>query len=108
MRRLLLRLESVQDLDIREALRRLFEELFLNVFLGFRGRHIVITMEPGTYTIPHRLGFSPKDIIQTSARNGTCSFDYDSIDETDLVFTLTGTAGEDTVVRAFIGTYRED
>lgn len=54
--------------------------------------------------IPHRLGFAPKDVVQTSLLGvGTLTWNYDKFDETNIVVTTTGAC----VVRAYIGTETE-
>lgn len=95
--------------DIEDVvLQRLFD-LLNNHFLvnhqldGFKHFELAFT-SAGTSTIPHNLGFQPKDVIQTSLTgSGALTWNYDLFDRTNISVTVTGPC----VVRAFIGAYQE-
>ena len=113
MRRVELALHKIEDEAVRESLEILSEEVVDSPFSGFRGKHFTISKKAGTHTFPHRLGYRPKDVIQTSLRvpigTATWVWNYDDFTDTDLSFTVTtSTAGENATVRAYIGTHREE
>lgn len=65
---------------------------------------IDITAAVSNYKYPHNLGFSPKDIIQTSLTgSGSITFNYTSFDKTYLDITTTDACK----VRFYAGTHRE-
>jgi hypothetical protein len=54
------------------------------------------------YRYPHKLGFVPEDVIQTSLRGaGAVTWNYDQFNRDYLDVTTTGAC----VVRAFVGLY---
>lgn len=58
---------------------------------------------PLTTTFTHRLGFRPKDIIQTSVIGGTLTWNYSAFTEA----TISVTVSAQTTVRFFLGRYEE-
>ena len=71
----------------------------------FKFFEITFTQAETNYKFPHKLGFQPKDVIQTSLTGaGSLTWNYDSFDSTNLNITTTDAC----VVRAFIGRYAEN
>jgi hypothetical protein len=75
----------------------------------FRHFTQTFTQNGANIKIPHGLGFTPKDVLQTSLiGSGTLSWNYSLFDQTNLDVTITGATETDPViVRAFIGTHTE-
>lgn len=69
---------------------------------GFTFYEIIFTQAETNKRIPHRLGFLPKDVIQTSVLgNQVVIWNYDLFDATYLDVTTSGAC----TVRAFIGSH---
>jgi hypothetical protein len=98
---------SISDVYIR----RNFEKIlaFFNAespLDGFRPLALSFTA-PGTYLLKHGLGFTPKDVIQTSLIGaGTVVFNYSQFTATELSVTVGGavTATSPTNARILVGT----
>lgn len=113
MRRVELALSRIADPAVRESFEILADEVVDSPFSGFRGKHFEISRVAGTYRYPHRLGYRPKDVIQThlTVRTGTCTWvwNYDDFDSEHVYFTVTSSVASELVtVRAFIGSHREE
>lgn len=96
----------VEDATLRDIL-QLVDENFQEDAVGkadFAFFEISVVGAVTNKKVPHRLGFRPKDVIQTSKTGaGSLTWNYDQFDVTNLDITTTGTC----VVRAFIGRYSE-
>lgn len=72
---------------------------------SFRHFQLTFTRAETDLLIPHRLGFQPKDIIQTSLTGaGTVTFNYNKFDADNIAITTTGAC----VVRFFAGRYESE
>ena len=58
---------------------------------------------PATMSVPHKLSFVPRDLIQTSVIGGPVTWSYDQFTPLSVVVTISAKA----VVRCFLGTYSE-
>ncbi len=96
-----LRLEDL-PLVIRENFLKIQQFLRDNQNLGnFTHFEFTFTKAVTALKIPHRLGFQPKDILQTSLTgSGAITWLYAQFDVNFIVVTTTGPC----VVRAYIGT----
>lgn len=66
---------------------------------------ITISKAVTNYKFLHNLGFTPKDVIQTSLTGaGSLTWNFSKFDKNYLDITTTGAC----VVRAFVGLYKED
>ncbi len=103
MRDVKLNLRSVDDVLSRDNF-ELIKDYLVNLPLAyFKGKHMSISVSSaGTRTVPHNLGFIPEDVITTYDTAGN-TWNYASFTKTHVSFTTTG-AG---VIRAYIGTYKE-
>lgn len=106
-----LKLDSITDPDVKEALQRIKEEFKSQALLQIEWRFIELTFmhDLSNFLYPHRLGFQPKDIIQTG-KTGTGSITYNqgSFTTENLSLTTSGTSTSDPlVVRFFVGRYEE-
>lgn len=95
------------DETTRENMERI--EDYLNGQSVLRGEwkffEITITSAVTNYRYAHKLGFKPKDVIQTSLTGaGTLTWNYSLFNSTHLDITTTDAC----VVRCFIGTYKEN
>ena len=106
MSELQLRNENIQDRVARDNFQKISESFRDNAILqGFwRFYEIAFTGAVLNKRIPHKLGFKPKDIIQTSLTGaGSLTWNYSLFDITMLDVTTTGPC----VVRLFAGTYND-
>jgi len=96
---------DVKDPAVQQALDNLASFLReQSPLLNFKHFELEFTTT-GTQTIPHNLGFQPKDIILTSKiGSGTITFNYGSFTKDDLSVTISGGS---CTVRFFAGTYDE-
>ena len=104
------------DLYIRENMKRLQQAFdFFDLFrCGFRFFELEQNAN-GTFTIPHFLGYTPTDVLQTSVITsgtgtgpwaGTLTWNYDKFTTTHLSYTVASlAAGSKIKVRTFIGRY---
>ncbi len=77
---------------------------------GFQFFNLAYTA-PGTYTIAHKIGAVPKDIIQTALTgSGTVTWNNAAFTDTTISFTLAGTVSPTVplTLRFFLGTYVGD
>lgn len=100
-------IQEIEDPVIRENFRRIQRELTeIQVLLKGEWKFFEITFT-GVVTdfdYPHKLGFVPKDIIQTYITPGEAIlWNHESFDKTNINVTTTGAC----TVRAFIGSYLE-
>lgn len=112
MRNLELRINDVADPIVRDNFDRLQQLSDEDMFSKFKGKHFEVTVDKNmTYNFAHKLGFAPKDIIQTSLRtagSATLVWNYNSFNRTSVSFTVASLAGAETLTfRAFIGSYTE-
>jgi hypothetical protein len=84
----------------------------LNKFLGdmaltsakFQFLELTFTEAQAHLRLPHKRGFVPKDVIQTSLKGtGVVTWHYELFDREFLDISATGPC----VVRAFVGSYQE-
>ncbi len=97
-------LERVVDKVARENFQKVEDYIRSNDILrpNFKFYEIIFTAAETNKRIPHRLGFLPKDVVQTSLTGaGSLTWNYSLFDGTYLDVTTTGAC----VVRAFIGTH---
>lgn len=97
-------LERVVDKVARENFQKVEDYVRSNDILrpNFKFYEIIFTAAETNKRIPHRLGFLPKDVLQTSLTGaGSLTWNYSLFDSTYLDVTTTGAC----VVRAFIGTH---
>lgn len=94
------------DEATRELLFRLLQYVERNDLLSFGFRFMEVSLaDAATHTVPHTLGFVPKDLILTGKSGaGNATFNYDSFTKTTLSITTTGTC----VLRLLVGTYRSE
>ncbi len=98
-------LVPVEDKATQENLQRLSDYLRGDVLAAFHGRFFEITFTTAVTArrYAHKLGFTPKDVLQTYVTEGvTVTWLPDQFDGTDVLLTTTGAC----TVRAFIGKYR--
>lgn len=90
---------------IRENFSRLKRLLTQQTLLKgeFKFLEITFTQAVTNFQYPHKLGFVPKDVIQTSLIGANLTWNYDLFTREFLDITTTGPC----VVRAYIGTYSE-
>lgn len=102
----LLVLETEDEIQ-RENMKRLQKELTENqLILRGQWRFLTITFSGAVtnFKYPHKLDFTPHDILQTSLVGaGALTWNYALFDRTNLDITTTGAC----VVRAFVGSYLE-
>lgn len=100
--------KEVEDAIIRENFRRIQAELTeTQVLLKGNWKFFEITFDSAVtdFDYPHRLGFVPKDVLQTYITPGEAIlWNRDGFDRTNINVTTTGAC----TVRAFIGTYQEE
>jgi hypothetical protein len=99
-------LEEIDDPRVREALQWM-TDYFLVLDLiqsNFKFLKLTFTKAETNLLVPHRLGFTPLDIIQTSKTGaGSITYNYESFTPTNLSITTTGAC----VVRLFAGRFDE-
>lgn len=99
--------KEITDELIRENFKRLQKELTVNQVIlkgEWKFFELNFTEAVTNFKYPHKLGFVPKDIIQTSLiAEGALIWNYELFDSENLDITTT----EACVVRAFIGSYLE-
>lgn len=103
-------LTEILDRYVRENFKILEQYLNSKFLLNFEFKLFDQSFsENGTFTIPHGLGIVPLDVIQTSKKGtGSIAYNYASFDATNLSITISGASTSDpVVVRALVGTYRE-
>lgn len=99
--------KDIDDVYIRENFKRLNK--FFQDFPLFRGEwrffELTFTAAVTDLAVGHGLGFKPTDIIQTSKTGvGDITFNFDDFTTENISVTTTGAC----VVRAFIGSYKEE
>ena len=100
----------VKDSISRENFSKLEYEFNSNNVLVSRFKHFEFTFT-STVTnkkIPHKLGFLPKDVIQTFLLgDGTVTWNYNNFTDTMIDISISGTvsATNPTTVRVFLGRY---
>ncbi len=101
-----LSLGSIADRYVRDALSLIQTHLNTGSHpTGFKFFTQEFTSAVTEQKIPHGLNFVPLDVIQTSLTGmGELSWEYDLFDRENVYVTTTGPC----VVRAYIGTHRED
>jgi len=105
MRLLKLITHDVQDQVAQENFVRLQDFLTATPGLhNFRHMSVTIPQAAVNYKIPHKLGFIPLDIVQTSLTGaGALTWNYAEFDREFLDVTITGAC----VVRFFVGSHKE-
>jgi hypothetical protein len=99
-------LKEIPDTYARENFQRLQDTLKNDPLRrgGFKFFELEIAGAVINLKIMHKLGFTPKDVIQTGVTgSGTLTWNFSEFDSQFLDVTTTGPV----TVRAFIGTYRE-
>lgn len=100
--------KEIKDTYVLENFRRLKEYInAVNLLDGqFTFREITIPAGMANFRYSHKMGFKPRDVIQTSlliAPGDTFTWNYDLFTTSFLDITTTGTSP--VTVRAFIGSY---
>lgn len=98
-------IDQIQDITVRESLQWMYDYLQALPLLSSNFEHFQkeFLKAETEVSIPHRLGFTPLDIIQTSLTGaGAITFNYEKFSSTALVITTTGPC----VVRFFAGRYQ--
>ncbi len=102
-----IRVESIKTIeDVKDALQKIKERLEASVFDRgeFKFFEIVFTGAQTNLKYPHKLGFTPKDILQLSITGtGVVTWNYSSFDSSTLDLTSTGAC----IVRAYVGRHQE-
>lgn len=100
-------LQELSDIYVIQNFRRL-NDFFVAVKLlnaRFEFFEISIPKTVTDYNFTHNLGFQPKDILQTSIIGpGSLTWNYEKFTKDFLSLTATGPC----VVRAFVGSYKEE
>lgn len=99
--------KETTDEITRENMKRLQRELTeTQVILKGEWKFFTISFLSAVtnFKYPHKFGFVPHDIIQTSLKGaGALTWNYDLFDNVNLNITTTGAC----TVRAFVGSYLE-
>jgi hypothetical protein len=103
--------EGIEDPIAREALQYLYEASLSAPFLRSNFQFFTVTYDAlvTEQRLYHRMGFVPKDIIQTSLLDGdgsgpyTSTYHYDLFTPDYLVISTTGPC----VIRLFAGAYQD-
>ncbi len=101
-----LALAQIKDLNIRENFGKIQDFFRASSFIAAQFRFITIefTVAQANIRYPHKLGFVPRDVLQTSLRGtGGLTWNYDLFDKDFLDITVTGPC----IVRAFVGAYQD-
>ena len=101
-----LSIEQIENPIVRENFLRISEFVKAEGLLLAQFKHyeIIFTQAEVNKKIPHRLGFTPKDVIQTYVTsNGDVVWNYEQFDSTYLDVSVSDSC----TVRAFIGRYSE-
>lgn len=88
-----LRLDHIDDQDVRSALYNIQEFLRGQKLLNFQWEFftVVFTAAASEFVFTHNLGFTPKDYHITSFSNGASGYiDIDTADGTTVEITTTG------------------
>lgn len=96
--------EAIEDERVREALQWMWEYLKAEPLLQGEFQHFELNFTAAVVNqmIPHRLGFVPRDIIETSTiGSGTITFNMSSFTSDAISVTTTGPVR----VRFFGGSY---
>jgi len=101
--------ELIEDENVRESLQWVYEYLSQIPLLGGQFTHFIVKFSAAVANekIPHKLGFTPTDVIQTSIIGPggvTATFGYAQFDKTNLVITTSGAC----VIRFFAGRYENE
>lgn len=100
--------KETEDEVARENMKRLQKELGeTQKILKAEWKFFEISIDAAVtnFKVQHRLGFQPKDVIQTSSIGaGALTWNYSLFDKTNLDITTTGAV----TVRAFVGSYIEE
>ena len=104
-------LERIADPYVREVVQRIREEFKNQALLRGQWRFVEISFTDDItgFLYPHRMGFRPTDIIQTSKTGtGDITYEYSLFDSTNLNITTDNTDSADPLtVRFFVGRYEE-
>jgi hypothetical protein len=99
--------DSIEDINVREAFRELLDALQQSPFLKGKWtfKEVTVGASVANKRVPHNLGFKPKDAVVIS-KSGTADvfFNFDEFDETYVDFTTS----DATTVRFWVGTYNEE
>ena len=109
-----LALSEIEDTFAKENFKALQAYLNSKFLLNFEFKLLSHTFKENGANIklPHGLGITPLDVIQTSKiGSGVIVYNYDKFDSINLDVTITGvtsgTTSTHVTVRALVGTYRE-
>ena len=93
-------LNNITDPQIRDTFASIKSTVETDTILkGTWKLYDISLASASTVRYQHRLGFIPTDVIVTSVRGASVTFDYDSFDKEIIVFTSTGK----TRIRFFAG-----
>lgn len=100
-------LDRIEDRYVREVIQRIREDLNNQVFLNGEWKffELEFTSDITNFKISHKLGYTPKDIVQTSLTGtGTLTYNYSEFDVNNLDMTTASTdSASPLVVRFFAG-----
>jgi hypothetical protein len=97
--------DKIEDVAVRDSLQWIFDYVTAEGLLQSNFKHFELEFRKAEteVKVPHGLGFSPIDIMQTYKTGaGAITFVYEKFDTTNLVITTTGAC----VVRFFAGRYQ--
>lgn len=98
--------KEIRDIYVRQNFESI-NKFLLDLGIGsakFQFIEITFTEAKTHFRLPHRRGFVPKDVIQTSLKGtGVVTWHYELFDREFLDLSASGPC----VVRAFVGSYQE-
>lgn len=98
-------IDQIKDITVRESLQWMYDYLQAVPLLSSNFEHFEqeFLKAETEVSVPHRLGFVPKDVIETYKTGaGAVTFVYEKFSPTNLVITTTGPC----VLRFFAGRYQ--
>ena len=100
-------LEEISDKNIRQAFEFLRDFIQEDGMLGGQFQHFEkIFTQNETLTIPHSLGFTPRDLIQTYlSGTGTITYNYSLFSDENISVTISGgpSSSSPLTVRFYLG-----
>lgn len=109
---LVILLQALNDPQVRENFKRIADFLTGHPILKGNFEFFSFSVAtPGTsvnnYRFPHNLGYTPRDILVTSAiGSGTVTWNFDKFSSTELDLSIAGaTPGGTLTLRVFVGNF---
>jgi hypothetical protein len=99
-------LEQIEDITVRDSIQWILDYVRNQSLLNGSFQHFEVEIKKAVTNeaIPHRLNFTPKDVIFTSQIGlGVVTFNYGRFDERNLYLSTTGPC----TVRFFAGRYQD-